>query len=115
MVARLNRARHKSGRAPLLNHIEVRAPLLPEYAEYRDSESHGARRGPRLHHVRGHLVRRGSRLFWRVPHLRGSARSGMVKSRTVVWTLDNAQQRRRDPCGHRGPFPAEVNPAAPSA
>ena len=113
--SRLNRARHKSGRAMLLNHIEVRAPLLPEYADYRDSESHGSRRGPRLHHVRGHLVRRGSQLFWRVPHLRGSARSGMVKSRTVVWTLDNTQQRRRDPYGQRSPFPAQVNPAAPSA
>jgi hypothetical protein len=113
--SRLNRARHKSGRAPLLDHIEIRAPLLPEYAEYRNLEPDRARRGPRLHHVRGHLVRRGSRLFWRVPHLRGSARSGIVKSRTVVWTLDNTQQRRRDLGGHRSSLSAEGNPAVPSA
>lgn len=113
--SRVNRARHKSGRAPLLSHIEVRAPLLPQYAEYRDAESQGTRRGPRLHHVRGHLVRRGSQLFWRVPHLRGSARSGVVKSRTVVWTLNNEQQRRRDAAAHRGPFSSDANPAAPLA
>ena len=28
---RLNRGRQKSGKAALLNHIDVRAPLLPEY------------------------------------------------------------------------------------
>jgi hypothetical protein len=35
-------------------------------------------------------VRRGSQLFWRVPHLRGSARSGVVRTRTVIWTFDGA-------------------------
>jgi hypothetical protein len=38
--------------------------------------------------VRGHLVRRGSELFWRVPHLRGNVRAGIVRSRTVTWTID---------------------------
>jgi hypothetical protein len=41
------------------------------------------RRGPRLHHVRGHIARRGDKVFWRLPHLRGSARLGVVRSRTV--------------------------------
>ena len=89
MLERLNQSRLKSGKAPLLEHIEVSSPLLPEY---RPSGGGGAsahqRRVPRLHHVRGHLVRRGSQLFWRVPHLRGSARSGAVRSRTVTWTMD---------------------------
>jgi hypothetical protein len=85
---RLNRAREKAGKSPLLEHVEVSCPLM--------ARSHGAevrhgmvtRRGPRLHHVRGHLVRRGNELFWRVPHLRGSARTGTVRARTVTWTVD---------------------------
>ncbi|MGB6489589.1 MAG: hypothetical protein WBE91_22185 [Steroidobacteraceae bacterium] len=85
---RLNRARQRAGKPTLLEHIEVCAPLLPEF---RDLPPGGdptrGRRGPRLHHVRGHLVRRGSQIFWRVPHLRGNARWGSVRSRTVVWTF----------------------------
>jgi hypothetical protein len=69
----------------------VRSPLLPEYIEQQRTDQHGTRRRPRLHRVRGHLVRRGSSLFWRVPHLRGSARAGSVKSRTVVWTFDETR------------------------
>jgi hypothetical protein len=84
---RLNRARQKSGKTELLDHIHVRAPLLPENVEHLRADQRGTRRGPRLHRVRGHLVRRGSSLFWRLPHLRGSARAGSVKSRTVVWTF----------------------------
>jgi hypothetical protein len=86
---RLNRSRVKAGKAPLLAHIDVRAPLLPD-CRGRKSEDEGAangRRGPRLHHVRGHLVRRGAELFWRVPHLRGNARFGAVRTRTVTWTF----------------------------
>lgn len=98
MLERLNQARLKAGRAPLLEHTEVSAPLLPEY---RASGGGGApehvRRGPRLHHVRGHLVRRGSQLFWRVPHLRGSARAGVVRTRTVTWTLEAPQSLSQAP------------------
>src|SRR6202040_3554784 len=46
-----------------------------------------ARTGRRLHHVRGHLARRGYKLFWRSPHLRGNARLGVVRSRTVELTF----------------------------
>jgi hypothetical protein len=85
---RLNRARHRAGKPSLLEHVEVCAPLLPEFREQPlDGEPTLCRRGPRLHHVRGHLVRRGSQIFWRVPHLRGNARWGAVRSRTVVWTF----------------------------
>jgi hypothetical protein len=88
MLERLNRARARSGKAPLLEQIEVFAPLLPEYKSGCGGESGASRRVRRLHHVRGHLVRRGSKLFWRVPHLRGSARAGSVRSRTVTWLFD---------------------------
>jgi hypothetical protein len=43
--------------------------------------------------VRGHLVRRGNQLFWRIPHLRGSARSGIIRARTVTWTFDDPSVR----------------------
>ena len=96
MLERLNRTRMKSGKTRLLDHIEVSSPLLPEYRSAAAGESVASytRRGPRLHHVRGHLVRRGSQLFWRVPHLRGSARAGIVHARTVTWTLDSPTEHR---------------------
>lgn len=88
---RLNRRRLRGGKAPLLEHIEVRAPLLPEHRYGTPGEPQTTRMSPRLHHVRGHLVRRGSQIFWRVPHLRGSARSGIVRTRTVIWSFGSAQ------------------------
>ena len=87
----LNRRRRHSGKAPLLDHIEVCAPVLPEYRDCQRGEPRVTRMTPRLHHVRGRLVRRGSQIFWRVPHLRGSARSGVVRSRTVTWTFAGAR------------------------
>jgi hypothetical protein len=89
-LTRLNRSRLKSHRAPLLDYIEVRAPLLPEYLGYPRLEHGSTRRAPRLHHVRGHLMRSGNRVVWRVPHLRGTARAGMIRARTVTWTFDKA-------------------------
>jgi hypothetical protein len=88
MLERLNRARVRSGKAPLLEHMEVFAPLIPEYAPSSGTGAGVEWRPRRLHHVRGHLVRRGSQLFWRVPHLRGSRRAGVVRTRTVTWTVD---------------------------
>ena len=86
---RLNATRRRAGKPPLLEHVAVHAPLLPAYRSASVSAAaHSHRRCPRLHHVRGHLVRRGNQLFWRVPHLRGSAHWGVVRSRTVVWTFD---------------------------
>lgn len=102
---RLNRSRLKAGKAPLLEHVDVRAPLLPDYCAGEHTEHGSGRRSPRLHHVRGHLVRRGSELFWRVPHLRGSARQGTLRSRTVTWSFDPVKpgafsDRARRPCAH---------------
>ncbi len=96
-LARLNRARSARGRTPLADHIEVSAPLLAPYrAAQIERASSSARRHPRLHHVRGHLVRRNDRLIWRVPHLRGTTNAGIVKSRTVEWRFEKDRTQRRE-------------------
>jgi hypothetical protein len=91
--ARLNRARRKSGKPPLLEHIEVAAPIgqhsLPAHA----ATSASGRLSPRLHHVRGHLVRRDSTVFWRSPHIRGSGRLGRIQTRTVEISYRAAPRR----------------------
>jgi hypothetical protein len=90
MLERLNKTRANSGKAALLEQTEVFAPLLPEYQSGSGNGPTASGRSRRLHHVRGHLVRRGSKLFWRVPHLRGSARAGCIRPRTVTWMLEPA-------------------------
>jgi hypothetical protein len=88
--ARLNRSRVRAGKMPLLDHVEVHSPVLPPYRSVgagAGAEGQG-RPARRLHHVRGHLVRRGSKIFWRVPHLRGSYRAGSIRTRTVTWTVN---------------------------
>ena len=87
-LERLNRIRAKAGKATLLDHIAVCCPLMAPYREGVPARAGVTRRRPRLHHVRGHLFRRGNELHWRVPHLRGSARAGTVRTRTVTWTVD---------------------------
>jgi hypothetical protein len=88
----LNRKRLERGRAPLLDHVEVHASLPELSAAHEEVATVGSRRAPRLHHVRGHLVRREDRVFWRTPHLRGSARQGVVRSRTVCLSFGRANQ-----------------------
>lgn len=80
-VDKLNRARHHAGKPPLLEHIEVSAPLYSSSFASTPGTRGLERRSPRLHHVRGHIVRRGPAVFWRVPHLRGSARLGQARPR----------------------------------
>ncbi|HKD54051.1 MAG TPA: hypothetical protein VKB72_07500 [Steroidobacteraceae bacterium] len=83
----LNRKRAKLGRPPLLEHVEVSAPLFIQGA-CRDRENPGtARNRPRFHHVRGHIVRRHNTVYWRGPHWRGHLRLGRVLSRTVELRL----------------------------
>jgi hypothetical protein len=88
----LNRKRRAQDRAPLLDHIEVHASLPGHPGHEADAAENGfgMRHPPRLHHVRGHLVRREDRVFWRTPHLRGNALRGMVRSRTVCLSFSNA-------------------------
>jgi hypothetical protein len=82
---KLNRARNRAGKPPLLEHVEVLAPLYASssMAAPDGNNRMSERRGPRLHHVCGHIVRRGAAVFWRVPHLRGNARLGHIRTRTV--------------------------------
>ncbi len=83
----LNRARFKAGKPALLEHVEVHAPLDRAPSGVRAQSTGSFRASPRMHHVRGHIVRRGAAVFWRCPHLRGSARLGQVRSRTVLLTF----------------------------
>jgi hypothetical protein len=95
---RLNRIRQGDGRPSLLDHIEVSTPIIPYGSRQPFAPDAGARasRERRLHAVRGHLVRRGSTVFWRIPHLRGSARWGVVRSRTVTWQFDDRRAESRE-------------------
>ena len=88
----LNRKRVKNGRPPLLSHVEAALALnLPNECRSMPSEKCAhARFGPRRHHVRGHLVRRSNRVYWRRPHVRGSVWQGEVRSRTVTLSFDAA-------------------------
>jgi hypothetical protein len=87
---RLNRARQRAGKPPLLEHVEVSAPLDEPRVSGLSQSGSSFRSSPRLHHVRGHIVRRGAAVFWRSPHLRGSARLGQVRSRTVMLSFGQA-------------------------
>lgn len=93
--AAINRKRLANGRAPLLDHVEVNASL-DAVATAESASDLSGRQSPRLHHVRGHLVRRENRVFWRVPHLRGSGCRGTVRSRTVclAFTRRTEQEAR---------------------
>jgi hypothetical protein len=84
---RLNAKRVRLGRRPLLEHIEVSAPVFASGGVPRHDGAGGTRRGPRFHHVRGHLVRRRNTIYWRGPHWRGHVRLGSVRSRTVALRL----------------------------
>jgi hypothetical protein len=97
-LERLNRGRILRGRIPLAEHIEVNAPFLPPYREMQveTGSSASTRRRPRLHHVRGHLVRRDDCLIWRAPHLRGKSNAGAIMSRTVEWRFDQSAVQRRE-------------------
>ena len=83
---KLNNKRAKRGKSPLLDHVEIRLNLTP--SERSGGFGGGSKSTPRLHHVSGHLVRRGETLFWRRSHLRGSPSQGAVLSKTVAVTAD---------------------------
>jgi hypothetical protein len=84
---RLNRVRRLAGKSELLEHVEVRTSIQAQHHGNRSDGDAGTRIGRRLHHVRGHLARRGYKIFWRSPHLRGNARLGVIRSRTVELTF----------------------------
>lgn len=68
---KINRARCKAKKRPLLDHVEVRMDLGFTRACLGGEGLGVTRSSPRLHYVRGHLVRRGAMTFWRSSHLRG--------------------------------------------
>ncbi len=86
-LERLNRMRRLAGKSELLEHVEVITSLRAQRDSNRSATDAKTRIGRRLHHVRGHLARRGYNIFWRSPHLRGNARLGVVRSRTVILTF----------------------------
>src|SRR5256884_461695 len=84
---RLNAKRARLGRRPLLEHIELSAPVFAGASVSQDDGAPGTRRGPRFHPVRGHLVRRRNTIYWRGPHWRGDVRLRSVRTRTVELRL----------------------------
>jgi hypothetical protein len=115
-LARLNHKRARLGKHLLLDHIEVHSPLQSAAATAVPAGAGPAgRRGPRLHHVRGHLFRQANQLTWRVPHLRGKASRGVLRSRTVEWAIELSGARSRQPSQNRRPSIVDpgVGPAAP--
>ncbi|MGV2496045.1 hypothetical protein [Pelagerythrobacter aerophilus] len=84
-LSRLNKARQRRGKLPLLDHAEIGLDLARGSIL---SAEHGGnartRQTPRLHHVRGHLVHRGETTFWRAPHLRGDIALGVVRQTVTV-------------------------------
>lgn len=88
---RLNRARARRSRPPLLEHVEVRL-VLGEEQRYAGSAAARHRTPPRLHFVRGHMVRRSGKTFWRAAHLRGDT-SRAILQKTVRVTAAKSARR----------------------
>lgn len=85
----INRKRSTLGRAPLLDHVEVHSMINSMRSALPSGESMGETKRPlRLHHVRGHIVRRANSVFWRTPHLRGRASAGIVRTRSVCLSFE---------------------------
>ncbi len=83
-LSRLNAARTKKGRPPLLDHVEARIDLNIAIGLTGASSAFGStRETARLHHVRGHMVYRDGRSFWRRSHLRGDP-SKPVATQTIT-------------------------------
>ena len=83
---RLNAYRIKAGRKPLLDHVEIRIGQAASQRSGQDGEADGggSRKYPRLHMVRGHLVRRRDNIFWRTAHVRGGGSSDLPMPATRV-------------------------------
>lgn len=82
---RLNAARARQGRPALLDHVELSLQIGAPAVDA--ARIGGGRRDARLHLVRGHVVNRGGRLFWRSAHLRGRADLSPIRSRTATVSL----------------------------
>lgn len=85
----LNNARQRRNRPPLLDHVELSMSLGAYGGSEAAAPSGVSRSSPRLHFVRGHLVRRGDAVFWRTSHMRGTPSFGAIRSRTITLQLGN--------------------------
>lgn len=88
---RLNRARARRRRPPLLDHVEVRL-VLGEEPRYSASAANRHRTPPRLHFVRGHMVRRSGKIFWRASHLRGDTSKSILRKTVRVTAARSARR-----------------------
>lgn len=88
-LSALNRRRVQSGKAKLLEHITLTHSMFGDAAETGPGTSVLDRAAPRLHLVRGHLVRRGDKIFWRASHFRGRE-CGPPLQKTIRLTLPSA-------------------------
>lgn len=79
--SRLNTARKRRNRPHLLDHVELAMNLIGSEG---GRPGAGERSSPRLHFVRGHLVRRGDAVYWRTSHMRGKVDQGTIRSRTIA-------------------------------
>ncbi len=86
-TSRLNMKRSRIGKPALLEHIEVCASVFAGAGSRCGTPADSTRRGPRFHHVRGHIVRRHDTVYWRAPHWRGHIRMGHIRTRTVQLQL----------------------------
>lgn len=85
-LTRLNAARMKRGRRPLLEHTEVSLRLDAKSQPGEQRRAGGGRESPRMHLVRGHPVHRASKTFWRASHFRGDAATPPVtRNVNVSW------------------------------
>lgn len=84
---KLNAARVKRGKPALLDHVELglRIGRVDGITATGRSQS---RNDARLHLVRGHIVNRRGRLFWRSSHLRGRPDLAPVVTRTSRVSLE---------------------------
>ncbi len=91
---RLNEARKRRAKPPLLDHLELTMNLgaSPNWNDgFSSAEQRTSRR---LHFVRGHLVRRGDAVHWRTSHMRGKAKIGSIHSRTITLRFAPGHTRR---------------------
>jgi hypothetical protein len=78
---RLDRARIRKGKPPLVRYSVIR---VPGYRSLAEPIADGERRQVGLHAVRGHFKRRTTGIFWWHPHLRGSYEQGVILSSYAV-------------------------------
>ncbi len=94
---RLNKARNRRGKPVLLDHVKLTMNLGTPASGNNELSSAELWASPRLHFVRGHLVRRGDAVFWRTSHLRGKREIGSIRSRTITLRFATDSDRHAMP------------------